>query len=78
MLASGWGSQRWLSFLFAHGANPNASNSYGETPLFRAIASNRVTATEALLAHGAKVGDAMRIAVNVGDTTIIRILGAHR
>ena len=65
-VASLVGSQRALTFLLAHGADPNATNSAGSTPLMVAASENRPATVNALLSAGSS--SASR--TNAGDTAL--------
>ena len=78
MVASRWGNIRWMTFLLAHGADPNAGNSNNETPLMRAVAETDLPAVELLLAHGARVDGAMKVAEYEADSSVLRALKASQ
>jgi hypothetical protein len=78
MIAARWGSIPWMEFLLVHGADPNGVDFYGETPLVRAVGNRHRAAALLLLAHGARIGQAAKIANNVGDSAFARELEARR
>lgn len=71
----------WVSFLLSRGANPNARDSSGVTPLALAANMGFIEGVEALLAKGARIDDAntagetpLIAAVHRKDIALMRVL----
>ncbi|HLK59030.1 MAG TPA: ankyrin repeat domain-containing protein [Chthonomonadaceae bacterium] len=82
-LAAQSSDPKTLRMLLDKGANPNAQNADGKTPLMAAAASGRVDACQALLARGADPhladyygGTAVMAAAEKGQTAVLAILFA--
>ena len=86
MTAAGQHQRACVVFLLNRGADPNHGNSWNETPLMRAVASDDTGMVRLLLAHGAnraatttygggdRENSVLSIARYVGDSTLVRML----
>jgi ankyrin repeat protein len=85
LAASEVGEASAVEFLLRRGADPNHRASDGQTPLMVAVIARNLSVVRSLLAHGADpravihresgwTRDVTGIALDVGDTAIIRVI----
>jgi hypothetical protein len=85
MVAARTGQPDMVAFLLRRGANPNHSAPDGETPLMNAVRARSIASVRLLIAHGADpqaiarpgglTTSVMGVALEVGDTAIIGVVG---
>ena len=59
--SASWGQKGNIELLIANGANVNAKDEAGKTPLDKAIYKERTEITDLLRKHGGKTGEELKI-----------------